>query len=772
MNFSENGVVHLHRERAGEYTGPIADMRHVCAEDCTCNLQLYITASQCTVQRLFCAERFVAGKRQTLESMWCSLRTQLSATYRIVEGVVKINDYSTNYQSAVSAIHTLPLQNCVRIPPVSLHATPASNKKLYPHKDLVLAYKQWDYHWLRRYVPDLSIKELVDKVWMEVKYGHEVYNQGISWSHSERAAVEGVPSLRTLALRKVSAFNRALGGNELGPHAIYTLQDAYPKKKVKEIKKYNRPTHIGSQMSGVLAGSMFNALTMMYKCTGWNLMKKGREYKWSAEKSADHHVPLTSSAGFRPGPRIEVDVNSAHRIVYHTLGKKREQIQYGRKYFAEFMQRLMEEPQLLDEPYYINTDKEEILGSEDKAEFTKLTEKLRQFNIPTITAHLAAVECNSLRHAVERGNHILIGHKWSDGGAYHIAKFLRYEDLDAIIDGADFSRYDKSISKWMLELSTSMASYYYDDGGDIEVYLRLVEAVASNISVKVINLLERIWVLMIGVMPSGAYETSHTDSWINLMLFYLFCETKMATMPPKQAKRMRRDMLANIVTFVVYGDDHLCRYPSRYYKWINVHERKKWLFKYCNMTLRDCEVYRSYDGIPALITVVDPLTGQMIKKGPVFLQHYFIARECVSSELKDLPPVLPYRTTFKTFYKFPFGSGAPREPVDYVMASIGHAYDTRGTNPVTYDFCRFMHTFWIRKMANPQKELRTAIARGGMSKTITKLYRKAGIPVECLLDGFPTMAQLQAKNVYDSEAHINVAKIQFLNEMQMRNLDS
>jgi len=45
----------------------------------------------------------------------------------------------------------------------------------------------------------------------------------------------------------------------------------------------------------------------------------------------------------------------------------------------------------------------------------------------------------------------------------------------------------------------------------------------KNLSVKELHLFARLWILLIGKIPSGAYETSMADSWYVALSFFFFC---------------------------------------------------------------------------------------------------------------------------------------------------------------------------------------------------------------------------------------------------------
>jgi len=159
-------------------------------------------------------------------------------------------------------------------------------------------------------------------------------------------------------------------------------------------------------------------------------------------------------------------------------------------------------------------------------ELEKLQEKMREFFCPSLNFVIFSHWYMGFRRAVENGNVIRIGMTFNHGGAYVLAKYLRYDDDRMFWVDGDISQLDKNIQDWMLMLYVGCGGRYFawdkfDEQAQkhIETFMKMM---MFKISHKIVLHLGNFWQFMRGVMHSGGKDTSHGDSWIMALLFYLF----------------------------------------------------------------------------------------------------------------------------------------------------------------------------------------------------------------------------------------------------------
>jgi len=200
-----------------------------------------------------------------------------------------------------------------------------------------------------------------------------------------------------------------------------------------------------------------------------------------------------------------------------------------------------------------------------------------------------------------------------------------------------------------------------------------------HISHKVVLHLGSYFVFMRGVMYSGGLETSHGDSWIMALIFYLFIVYK-TTMYPHIREAVYYFTERGWIRIAVYGDDHIWCCPKVFREIINVKEFARFLSEVIHMNLRDAAEYDSF------LSVVNFTTGEFVKKGPVFLKRRFI-----ESNDPSISTVVSYKSTSEIMVSLLTKEHDQKlnvsyDPVDMMLSCIGQAYDTYGTNVLAYHF--------------------------------------------------------------------------------------
>lgn len=757
MNFVQAGTLHIHKNVEPPPPGgpEWSDLREVHLDNCTCDLHVHLTGEDIEDKPDFIARRVEDGKHRDVRQMVLDICTQISSCWTIdQDGNMLRNVVDSPFYTTVEAIRGRLFQNAFALNPISKGHTAKRNKDLSMHKDLLNMYQQWDLKIMSKFYPRADRAWMTRNVWQTVKFD-ATYYQGISWEPPKK-----VLPLVVLAARACSHFNATLGGGKYGPNAMFSLTDMFPKKYLKDTLKMDKPTHRASPQMVSMSHILAPATKLLYAMTGWDKMIGKKKFVYEPQHTIPNiYVPMGTSAGFCPGPRVERWViPDKWKIVYHKVGKKMEQAAYARTQIADVIKQAYEGPVTIPETYMKISEKAEVHFGNTDAEKAKFSEKVRQFWISSTTSYIASAFVNGYRSKLERGVNICIGMNWNHGGAQHLLEYHKWRDLNRCVEVGDFKGYDKGIKAYLENIFTGTASVYYSrEGPDIKMFLRMVDAVAADLAVKRVQVIADVWMMVIGVMASGRYETSHGDSYINMFMYCMFIvhtAYKHVAIGPKLLEEVRTGQIA----YSVYGDDNVHSYHQKWYKYINIWERKKFFMTYFSVVMRDCKVFRSRGQVPAFITSVDPKTSRMTFEGPSFLQHYFVLRSEIHPQDARISDVLPFRTTLKTVRKFAFGDGSPRIPIDYVMAAIGHAYDTKGNNNMSYDFCLYAYRYWFKRMGCSWSEVRSLILSHKATKGLQKLYHKCNINEEVLAQGFPTLSKLRSLHIYDETCHKNYAR--------------
>jgi len=341
---------------------------------------------------------------------------------------------------------------------------------------------------------------------------------------------------------------------------------------------------------------------------------------------------------------------------------------------------------------------------------------------------------------------IKVGMRWLHGGAQYFADQMKYDDPTMRFGDGDFTSLDTSIHRVLLELYESQALVYYDedDSPDFKLFIFLLQKTTGQLSVKIVHIFARIWKIIIGVMPSGAFQTSHGNSWIVGLLFFSYYEMVIAKFPYR-AVQLEQAFEAERVEFPDYGDDHIIATGVEIHDIVNENGYASFVHEFFGM-----EITKIRNDVPFL-SVPDGHGGVLID-GAVFLKRRFTLSD------ETYPPgttkVVPYKMLSDTLVKFAYGN-SPRETlIDYCISSIGLAYDNMGVNPIIHEMCEnlFLYCTHLGKFfsLDTLREEFFKFDRCG-KKDITRLLRKVGITKDQLFNGFPTRKTLLGMHKYDKD---------------------
>jgi len=151
--------------------------------------------------------------------------------------------------------------------------------------------------------------------------------------------------------------------------------------------------------------------------------------------------------------------------------------------------------------------------------------KVRVFTIPNSPFLIANRLINRIRHLKERG-HICIGHKWSKGGWDRLAKLLGINPahfFSPLLVEGDIEKLDQSIYAVFIKIYYSFGLIHEKSRGPMyELKKLLLIYICKNVVSRLTRVFVDLWEIMFGKVPSGVLDTSHMDSYVKMLWFFLF----------------------------------------------------------------------------------------------------------------------------------------------------------------------------------------------------------------------------------------------------------
>jgi len=282
---------------------------------------------------------------------------------------------------------------------------------------------------------------------------------------------------------------------------------------------------------------------------------------------------------------------------------------------------------------------------------------------------------------------------------------------------------------------------------DYVIKKSLCEWMVEQITVKLTRIWGRLWAYVRGQMPSGAWNTSHGDSWIQALYFFLFCIWNIITAPQSDAAEIE-EYVYNLILSVFYGDDFAySNGGGKYASLFSVHRFASFSLKYLGLEIRDL-----YSAIPFCSTVVD---GKICVRGVCLLKYFFIVNE---NKAPGQPKFLPFRETWDFVIRAVYSrEPKQRSPVDVMLSCIGHAYGTFASNRDAYDYLSYLFYALALSDGRGLDVLLHEIKLRMTDKTIKK-FRTWGVTAEEVLKGFPTWEMLERKNIVDVAYHDRILR--------------
>jgi len=322
-------------------------------------------------------------------------------------------------------------------------------------------------------------------------------------------------------LQMSSVFNIAFTGNMYADYTFGSLEDLYPEKIAQSMAKFDRPTKDLNSECKAIAHLLPAAFRRLYK------------YMGTTEQFGKHifdpamvrmNAPMNSSAGARAG-RGKVKGVTPNGVPWEQSvnGRKLEQRDYAYTRYTEIVIQAYSKVPDDSDAGWIIAPKSEIFNSAGKVgqhETSVHRQKLRHYNISFFTSYLVELHVLYLRQMLERGRMIRIGMSWWKGGGLQVFLDMNGDDPDMVYSDGDVSNYDMSVKRTFMEFYVGSAGVYNRESNVSHVYRNLQKFVLRRLTRRMTHMYGNVWRVILGGMPSGAFSTSHGDSWILAAMFF------------------------------------------------------------------------------------------------------------------------------------------------------------------------------------------------------------------------------------------------------------
>lgn len=669
-------------------------------------------------------------------------------------------------------------RNSVGIEPPINFSRSSSSSELEPVPSAVVyTLKEYDQYKRNRMDDDASIPYMNEQIYKQTYYNRDKdigrpwdLPRSVAWDDVTKIAykkgnlndkcdgcnvVIGVPkrirSLRDIVLSSINEFDKIFGGTKHGANTVPTTANIEKNLPV-VVKKYDRDT-VTSRKDMRFAQDLSAGMKDLDYAMRVDELYEKLQFDIRPPDITNMTVPQDTSSGIRDGERIAV-LNASNNATYVTTPNGSKNIQEIRiKYYVQMLLhkavRTMKIDHVLRACSIVLKHEINNIIVDDALERAKMYQKGRDFFI----GHLSSVIFSRLtqggRQRFERGWIIQVGIKMLFGGSYAFRQRMGDPDgEDMVYFDGDISGLDTGMQKIFLELYSTSASKYQDhDDPGFKFYLMILKLTTENLSVKMVNIFRRTWRIMIGCMPSGFYETSHGNSWVVALWFYMYVNHVMTTQPHR-ASEIRQLLKEYKIGMVVFGDDHVGFCPRRVHDVVNEKGFKAYLATF-GMVVRD-----NRDNLNFFSTLRSG--GEVNHDGIVFLKKQFIETyENWVQYAKDndfiISPVLPYRTMSSALHKIIIGSNWKKTEAEYCMSAMGMVYENAGVNhDIHWLSCRLYANCLVASGYKDTAHMRDHIMKHTpIGQDLTRSMRKANISLDQLVGGLPSVHDLMLLHKYD-----------------------
>jgi len=305
----------------------------------------------------------------------------------------------------------------------------------------------------------------------------------------------------------------------------------------------------------------------------------------------------------------------------------------------------------------------------------------------------------------------------------------------------DVKNFDQGVLFTFLEEYMSFGLVYDHPNNPFLPYRKkLTRFIIKNLVARITHLFGPVWGIQTGGMPSGIFNTSHGDSWMMALWFYMFLVHQIDRAPDDLKEKLEEAALRMII--IVYGDDHAWNRTldsdiSTYFSGV---EFARFMSEAFDIPIRDLE-----DGIPFCSRTRN---GFIVEKGLTFLRHQFVLNHNTS---KGQSTFLPFREANEYWIRVVHGRGGKstaRTYVDVILSCLGHAYGTFGSNQVALQGIEAIYREALASTGLREKQVLQQVVDSLSHDDLHDLRRK-GVTLEEVENGFPTQAALEKKNKVD-----------------------
>jgi len=545
-----------------------------------------------------------------------------------------------------------------------------------------------------------------------------------------------------MIFRKYSAFRWAFGSTNGRPHVVSAQANMYPRKLALAvttmIQHTNKPPHLIEEAMRHVAKAldyMYRAMRIYDFQTQHSTLSLNRMKGMFMGASAGRHTGMTKVIRQALGEPLPTEIKVGP-------GKKKiDTFEADLEAILLFL-RTGKKPSIV----WVSLGKNEHFHDwckqlSDK-DWEAFCNKVRLFIIPSSVYILMEKMVSRIRHLMERGWVIQIGHAWPKGGADRLARCLGIDLTNCfakILFEGDVKKFDQTVLEIFVNLYFSTMQIHEIPGTEeYDFSRRITKLLLENIIARVTNVFDDLWVVIKGGVPSGCYNTSHMDSWVMALYFFLFAVYQIARAPEEVQEKLEVHLL-KIVRIIVYGDDHLVNIGSGMEAtYFGAHLFSKFLLDHFNVTLRDINCDKPF--------VSEQVDGWLTSVGSTFLRHQFLLNPCKE---EGQSVFLPSRESREVLSRAIWGREADsRDVLDVLMSCIGHAYGTYGANLDAYWRLRFLYGACLNQLGLHPLDLAASYESRIHELTIRKL-RQVGVSKEELLGGFPDLDTLKRKNIVD-----------------------
>jgi len=308
-----------------------------------------------------------------------------------------------------------------------------------------------------------------------------------------------------------------------------------------------------------------------------------------------------------------------------------------------------------------------------------------------------------------------------------------------LVEG-DAKLFDQTVREIFVNLYFSSMLLHYDKTcPDYEIFEAMVKFLLKNMINRVTNLFGEVWAVINGGVPSGAFNTSHMDSWIMALYFCLFLMYQLHTAPIEDQEELEIAIF-DLIRIIVYGDDHLYnKGEGKSAVYFSGTAFAKFMLDHFDVQIRDLQ-----DGISFASQVRE---GFIVVLGATFLKHQFVVNP--DREKPGQPTFLPFRESREFIVRAVHGRETRyRDEIDVLLSIIGHAYGTYAANRDAYDRLHLIYSEIVTAMRHRLADVPEMMMKRMTNDDIKKL-RQAGLTAEQMVSGFPSWDTLVEKNVVD-----------------------